>query len=63
MCADASDPHGHDEPSRPSSRSFVSNWAEYEGSFATKLRLASRNLLKPTRVVKGCCGHPGEPGC
>ncbi len=62
------DGHGHEHehgpgPGRRSARALLSNWNEHEGSAARKLALAARNLLKPSRVVKGCCGHPGEPGC
>lgn len=60
MCADAGRSGG---PRRGTPARFVSNWNEYEGSLVRKTALAARNLLKPSRFVQGCCGHPGEPGC
>ena len=53
-------PDGH---GRPSFRSVFSNWHEYDGSFAEKLRLALRNSWVRLRGGQLCCGHPGEPGC
>jgi hypothetical protein len=44
-------------------RSFFTNWSTYEGSFGTKLRLTARNRFRAVFLLKGCCGHPGEPGC
>ena len=46
-------------------RDFFRNWNDYEGSLAEKVRLTVRNLARAYLVppVKGCCGHPGEPGC
>jgi hypothetical protein len=44
-------------------RSFFTNWSTYEGPFATKLRLTARNRFRAVVLLKGCCGHPGEPGC
>jgi hypothetical protein len=42
-------------------RSFFTNWREYEGPFGTKVRLTLRNRIRA--LTRGCCGHPGEPGC
>jgi len=28
-----------------------------------KLRLVAGNSLLKLRKPRGCCGHPGEPGC
>jgi hypothetical protein len=42
-------------------RSFFTNWREYEGPFGTKVRLTLRNRVRA--LTRGCCGHPGEPGC
>ena len=37
---------------------------EYEGSLANKLRLTLKNRARAYRPpFRGCCGHPGEPGC
>ena len=46
-------------------RDFLRNWDDYEGSLAEKVRLTVRNRAKAYLVppIKGCCGHPGEPGC
>ena len=46
---------------RDHARSFFTNWREYEGPFGTKVRLTLRNRVRA--LTKGCCGHPGEPGC
>jgi hypothetical protein len=42
---------------------FFTNWRTYEGPFATKLRLTVRNRFRAVVLLKGCCGHDGEPGC
>jgi len=42
---------------------FFTNWNEYEGPFGKKLRLTLRNRWLTIATLKGCCGHPGEPGC
>ena len=46
-------------------RDFFQNWNDYEGSLSEKIRLTVRNRTKAYLVppIKGCCGHPGEPGC
>jgi hypothetical protein len=45
-------------------RDFFKNWNEYEAPLPEKLRLALRNRTRAyLPPVKGCCGHPGEPGC
>ena len=49
--------------SRPSVRVFFTNWNEYEGPFLTKIRLTLRNRYRAMILLKGCCGHDGEPGC
>ena len=40
---------------------FFTNWQEYDGPPHEKLRLFLRN--RAIASAKGCCGHPGEPGC
>jgi len=42
---------------------FFTNWNEYEGPLGKKLRLTFRNRWLTIVTLKGCCGHPGEPGC
>ena len=46
-----------------SPQEFFTNWNEYEGPFGKKLRLTLRNRWLTIATLKGCCGHPGEPGC
>ena len=46
----------------PGQKRKVTNWREYDGSFAKKYALAARNILLRVKM-QGCCGHPGEPGC
>jgi hypothetical protein len=58
--------HEHDDHHRSLEHyaaDFLENWRDYEGSLATKLRLLARNRSRAFTVGKGCCGHPGEPGC
>jgi hypothetical protein len=52
----------HHRRRRGSPAELISNWREYEGSFAKKYALATRNILLRVKM-QGCCGHPGEPGC
>lgn len=40
---------------------FFANWRGFDAPGRTKLRLAFRN--RSIAMVKGCCGHHGEPGC
>jgi len=42
-------------------RDYIRNWRAYRGPLWKKLSLAARN--RSIASVKGCCGHPGEPGC
>ena len=48
---------------RGSPREFFTNWNTYEGPFFTKMKLFTRNRIRTVVMFKGCCGHPGEPGC
>ncbi|HET9723423.1 MAG TPA: hypothetical protein VFR44_06225 [Actinomycetota bacterium] len=48
---------------RGGGRSFFTNWREYQGPFGRKVRLTLRNRTRAVLLLKGCCGHPGEPGC
>ncbi|HEX5950310.1 MAG TPA: hypothetical protein VFZ96_04865 [Actinomycetota bacterium] len=54
-----------DAPERPGPGpgSFFTNWREYDGPFGRKLGLTLRNRTRAILLLKGCCGHPGEPGC
>jgi hypothetical protein len=44
-------------------RDFFTNWKEYEGPASRKVWLTLRNRWRSVATLKGCCGHPGEPGC
>ncbi len=57
-------PDPEQEPrSRPSAAAFLSNWATYDASFATKLRMATSNTFYKLRHRQPCCGNNGQPGC
>lgn len=63
---DAPHEHHHQRGSSggPSPRNFFSNWSQFEGSLAEKVRLTLRNRARAyAPPFRGCCGHPGEPGC
>lgn len=49
------------EELRARARDFFTNWRAYDAPFATKLALTVRNRARA--MTKGCCGHPGQPGC
>jgi hypothetical protein len=44
-------------------RQFFTNWHQSNASVAKKLRLTARNRFIALGLLRGCCGHPGEPGC
>jgi hypothetical protein len=44
-------------------RNFFTNWAGYDASFWTKIRLTLRNRLKAAFSRHQCCGNHGQPGC
>lgn len=44
-------------------RQFFTNWEESEEPLGKKLRLTARNRFIATGLLRGCCGHHGEPGC
>jgi hypothetical protein len=46
-----------------STTQFFTNWRDYEGPITKKLGLTVRNRFLALGLLKGCCGHPGEPGC
>jgi hypothetical protein len=48
---------------RGSAGEFFTNWNDYEGPIGKKLALTFRNRWLTIATLKGCCGHPGEPGC
>lgn len=55
--------HEHEHRSHPSLGAMFSNWATYDASFATKLRMAATNTFIKLRNHQGCCGNHGQPGC
>ncbi len=42
---------------------FYLNWSSFDASVGEKLALTAKNRARAFTVGKGCCGHPGEPGC
>jgi hypothetical protein len=45
-------------------RDFFANWSGYQGSIARKVALTLKNRTRAYGPpFRGCCGHPGEPGC
>jgi hypothetical protein len=46
---------------RRHTRTFFTNWAASDEPIPARLRLTVRNRARAVR--KGCCGHPGQPGC
>ena len=45
-------------------RGFFSNWNEYEGPLAEKVKLTLKNRFRAyVPPVRGCCGNRGQPGC
>ncbi|HZD80429.1 MAG TPA: hypothetical protein VE646_10385 [Actinomycetota bacterium] len=48
---------------RRTPHAFFTNWRSYQGPLGTKLWLTARNRFRAVVLLKGCCGHDGEPGC
>jgi len=45
-------------------RGFFSNWSESDASLGRKVWLTLKNRSRAyAPPFRGCCGHPGEPGC
>jgi hypothetical protein len=45
-------------------RGFFSNWNEFDGPLAEKVKLTLKNRSKAYLVPPvGCCGNRGQPGC
>ena len=42
---------------------YYLNWNSFDGPILEKLALTAKNRVRAFTVGKGCCGHPGEPGC
>jgi hypothetical protein len=56
------------EPRLPDSveeatRNFFTNWRESKDPLPVKVVLTLRNRFIAQGLARGCCGHPGEPGC
>jgi len=63
-----SDDHHDDQPGRRTVghyvRDFFTNWSSYQGPLGRKLWLTAKNRSRAiASPFRGCCGHPGEPGC
>ncbi len=50
------------EKTRPSPSAFMRNLRQ-PMPLGRKVRLVVRNSALKVVTLKGCCGHPGEPGC
>jgi hypothetical protein len=48
---------------RPNLNAFFTNFATYDASFPTKVRLALANNWRKLRTRSNCCGNDGQPGC
>jgi hypothetical protein len=44
-------------------RTFFSNLDQPGMPAREKWTKFARNRFKATVLLRGCCGHPGEPGC
>ncbi len=55
--------HEHHQGGGDYASQFFTNWREYRGPLGTKVWLTARNRFLAVTRLKGCCGHPGEPGC
>jgi hypothetical protein len=44
-------------------RDFFTNWGQYDAPLSRKVALTARNRLIAAALLRGCCGHHGEPGC
>ena len=53
----------HDESVKSYVEDYMANWREFDGPLLEKLALTARNRVKAYSFGRGCCGHPGEPGC
>ncbi len=51
------------EELRTYARSFLANLDQPGMPAREKYTKLVRNRLKAFTVGRGCCGHPGEPGC
>ncbi len=48
---------------RPSIRTALRNFSDYDAPIGTKLRMMVTNNLTKLRTRKDCCGNFGQPGC
>lgn len=49
------------EELRARARDFFTNWRSSDAPLPTKLGVTLRNRARA--ALRGCCGHPGQPGC
>jgi hypothetical protein len=52
-----------DNPVEQAARNFFTNWSQSNLPLHEKLLLTARNRFIAQGLARGCCGHPGEPGC
>jgi hypothetical protein len=50
-------------PSREHVHGFFANLRQPDMPRREYLAKFLRNRFRATVLLKGCCGHPGEPGC
>lgn len=48
---------------RQAARDFFTNWSRSDKPLPEKVLLTLRNRFIAQGLARGCCGHPGEPGC
>lgn len=52
-----------DETVRRYVNDYMANWRQSDAPLWEKLALVAKNRAKAYTIGKGCCGHPGQPGC
>ena len=66
--SDSEQPDRPEQPEKKGSvRSYIddyaANWRDSDLPLWEKLAVAAKNRTKAYTVGRGCCGHPGQPGC
>ena len=51
-----------EQPRRPNGRAFFTNWGKAM-PLGQKISMTALNFWRRVVLRRGCCGHPGEPGC
>ena len=49
--------------SRDYARDFLDNIRDSEHAPHQTFLLTCKNRARAVGMLKGCCGHPGQPGC